>query len=94
MYDNTVDAWMYRGARPSNDNLAKLACTLADKIEGSNPSDIALELRSLYWVSDVAALLAEHTGAEAVDDAIVRLHRYADAAYHIIEDRFPLPKTV
>ena len=87
--DNTVDAWMYRGARPSNDNLANLACILADKIEGSNPSDIALELRSLYWVSDVAALLAEHAGAEAVDDAIGRLHRYADAAYHIIEEQFP-----
>ena len=86
--DNTVDAWMYHGARPSNDNLAKLAETLAVKIEGSNPSDIALELRSLYWVSDVAGLLAEHTGAEAVDDAIGRLHRYADAAYHIIEEQF------
>ena len=87
--DNTVDVWMYRGARPSNDNLAKLACTLADKIEGSNPSDIALELRSLYWVSDVAALLAEHIGAEEADDAIVRLHRYSEATYRLIEDRFP-----
>ena len=89
VYDNTVDAWMYHGARPSNDNLAKLACTLADKIEGSNPSDIALELRSLYWVSDVAALLAEHIGAEEADDAIVRLHRYSEATYRLIEDRFP-----
>ena len=89
VYDNTVDAWMYHGARPSNDNLAKLAWTLADKIEGTNPSDIALELRSLYWISDVAGLLAEHAGAEAVDDAIGRLHRYADAAYHIIEEQFP-----
>ena len=88
VYDNTVDAWMYHGARPSNDNLAKLAETLAVKIEGSNPSDISLELRALYWISDVAGLLAEHTGVEAVDDAIGRLHRYADAAYHIIEDQF------
>jgi len=88
VYDNTVDAWMYHGARPSNDNLAKLAETLAVKIEGSNPSDISLELRALYWISDVAGLLAEHAGAEAVDDAIGRLHRYAVAAYHIIEDQF------
>ena len=88
VYDNTVDAWMYHGARPSNDNLAKLAETLAVKIEGSNPSDISLELRALYWISDVAGLLAEHIGAEAVDDAIGRLHRYAGAAYHIIEDQF------
>ncbi|MCY4367575.1 MAG: hypothetical protein OXE17_15325, partial [Chloroflexi bacterium] len=88
VYDNTVDAWMYHGARPSNDNLAKLSETLAVKIEGSNPSDISIELRALYWISDIAGLLAEHAGAEAVDDAIGRLHRYAGAAYHIIEDQF------
>ena len=87
--DHTVDAWMYRGARPSNDNLSKTAEVLADKIEGSNASDIALELRALYWVSDVAGMLAEHVGAEAVEDAIGRLHKYAEAVYRIIEDHFP-----
>ena len=87
--DHTVDAWMYRGARPSNDNLAVLAEKLADHIEGSNPSGIALELRALYWISDVAGLLAEHIGAAGVDNAIGRMHRYAEATYHIIEDRFP-----
>ena len=28
---HTVDAWMYRGARPSNDNLAKIVKVLAEK---------------------------------------------------------------
>ena len=87
--DHTVDAWMYRGARPTDDNLASVSETLAAHIEGSNPSDIALELRALYWISDVARLLAEHTGAEAVDDAIGRLHRYSEATYRLIEDQFP-----
>ena len=87
--DHTVDAWMYHGARPFNDNLAKIAKALADNIEDSNTSGIALELRALYWISDVAGLLAEHIGAEAVDDAIGRLHRYAEATYRIIEDQFP-----
>ena len=87
--DHTVDGWMYHGARPSNDNLTKTAEVLADKIEGSNASDIELELRSLYWVSDVAGMLAEHIGDEAVEDAIGRLHKYAEAVYRIIEDRFP-----
>ena len=87
--DHTVDGWMYHGARPSNDNLTKTAEVLADKIEGSYASDIALELRSLYWVSDVAGMLAEHIGDEAVEDAIGRLHKYAEAVYRIIEDRFP-----
>ena len=87
--DHTVDAWMYRGARPSNDNLTTIAKVLADKIEGSNASSITLELRALYWISDVASLLAEHIGAEAVEEAIGRLHRYAEATYRIIEDQFP-----
>ena len=87
--DNTVDGWMYRGTRPSNNNLAKLAWTLADRIEGSTTTAISLELRSLYWISDVAHLLAEHVGAEEVDDAILRLHRYSRATYRLIEDQFP-----
>ena len=87
--DNTVDAWMYHGARPSNDNLAKMAETLADGIEASNTADIALELRALYWVSDVAALLPEHIGDKAVDGVIGRLRRYAEATYRTIDDQFP-----
>ena len=87
--DNTVDAWMYHGARPFNDNLAKLAETLAVKIEGLNPSDIALELRALYWISDVAGLLDEHVGHDAVVEAIGRLHRYSEATYRLMEDQVP-----
>ena len=87
--DNTFDAWMYHGARPSDDNIAKLAQVLADNITGSNTAGIALELRALYWVSDVVGLLVEHIGDEAVDDAISRLHRYAEETYRIIDDQFP-----
>ena len=87
--DHTVDAWMYDGARPSNDNLAKLADTLAEHIEGTDTASIALELRALYWVSDVAALLAEHIGAAAVDEVVGRLRKYAEETYRIIDDRFP-----
>ena len=86
--DHTVDSWMYHGTRPSDEHLVKIAKALADKIEGSNTAGIALELRALCWSSDVAGLLAEHIGAEAVDDAIGRLRRYAEATYHIIDDQF------
>ena len=88
--DNAVDAWMYRGTRPSDENLAKIAEVLASRIEGSDAAGISLELRSLYWVSDVAALLTEHIGVEAVDEAIGRLHRYAEGAYHAIDDLLPI----
>ncbi len=87
--DHTVDAWMYQGVRPSNDNLTQVATVLADGIEGSNVSDVALELRTLYWISDVAGLLAEHIGREAVEEAIERLRRYTGATYCIIEDWLP-----
>ena len=87
--NHTVDAWMYDGTRPSNDNLTKTATVLADRIEGSNSSDIALELRALYWVSDVAGLLAEHIGGDAVEEAIGRLQKYALATYGLIEEHFP-----
>lgn len=87
--DHTVDAWMYDGTRPFNDNLAKLAETMARQIEGSDVASIALELRALYWVSDVAALLAEHIGTAAVDEVVGRLHKYVEEAYRIIDDQFP-----
>ncbi len=86
---HTVDDWMYDGARPTNDNLARIAKVLADKIEGSTTSGIALELRALYWISDIAGLLVEHLEAKVVDEAIGRLHRYAAATYSTIEQQFP-----
>ena len=87
--DNTFDAWMYRGARPSDDNIVKIAKVLANRIKGSSAASIALELRALYWVSDVADMLAEHIGGETVGEAIGRLHRYAEAAYRIIGEQIP-----
>ena len=85
--DNAVDAWMYHGIRPSNENLARIAETLASRTEGSNAAGISLELRALYWLSDMAALLTEHIGVEAVDEAIGRLRRYAEETYGAIDDR-------
>ena len=87
--DNTVDAWMYQGVRPSSDNLAKIAKTLADETEGSSAAGIAMELQALYWVSDVTELLREHIGDRATDEAIGQLRRYAEATFHTIDDQFP-----
>ena len=87
--DHTVDDWMYDGARPTNDNLARIAKVLADSTKGSTTAGIALELRALYWISDIAGLLVEHLEAKVVDEAIGRLHRYAAATYRTIEQQFP-----
>ena len=88
--DHTVDSWMYKGTRPTDDNLARTAEVIANNTEGSVTSDIALELRALYWVSDVAALLSEHIGSLAVDDAISQLRRYAESTYRVIDNKLPV----
>ena len=84
--DKTIDAWMYQGTRPSDDNIVKIANALAGGSETPDASAIARELRALYWISDVAALLAEHIGVEAVGAAINRLRRYAEQTYRTIDE--------
>ena len=80
---------MYHGSRPSDENLKNIAEVLADNIEGSTASSIALELRALYWISDMGSLMAERIGAEAVVEAMRRLYLYAAASFRIIQDQFP-----
>ena len=87
--DHTVDAWMYRGARPSDDNIVKLGERLDGRGGLPDTPSLVRELRALYWVSDVADLLAEHVGTEAVDAAIGHFHRYAEVTYHLISRQVP-----
>lgn len=87
--DHTVDAWMYRGVRPSDDNIVKLGEQLGGRGGLPDIPSLVKELRALYWVSDLADLLAEHIGAGAVDAAIGRLHRYAEETYRLISHQVP-----
>ena len=87
--DHTVDAWMYHGARPSDDNIVKIGSALAGMSSLSDATSMVQELRALYWISDVVAMLAEHIGAEAVNAAVDRLRRYAEEAYRVIDSAIP-----
>ena len=87
--DHTVDAWMYKGARPSDDNIVKIGEQLGNRRGIPNAQVLVRDLRALYWLSDVVDLLAEHISAEAVDTAIGRLRRYADEAHQIIDRHVP-----
>ena len=87
--DHTVDAWMYKGARPSDDNIVKIGEQLGNRRGIPNAQVLVRDLRALYWLSDVVDLLAEHISAEAVDTAIGRLRRYADEAHQIIDRQVP-----
>ena len=85
--DNTVAAWLYEGARPSDDNLASIAGALAPDANPDECNHLLRELRRLYWVSDVAAILGEIIGTKAVDEIVGRLRQYASLLCGIIDDR-------
>ena len=84
--DNTVEAWMYRGARPSDENLSKIGRVLASDGGTHECERIARDFRMLYWVSEIAGILGKHIGIEAADGIVARLRCYALQAYFVIDD--------
>ena len=56
--DNAAQAWLYDGARPTDDHLTGIASALAPDVEADERNRLLRELRKLYWVSDVAEVLA------------------------------------
>ena len=84
--DNAVEGWLYGGARPRDENLAKIATALSSGGEPCAKESVLRELRLLYWVSDIAESMSEHVGSEAVEDIIVRFHDYALLVYDGIND--------
>ena len=85
--DNIVEAWLYEGARPSDDNLANIARTLVSDADPEKCDRLLREFRKLYWASDVAEILSELISPEAVDEILSRLRRYALLLCGIIDDR-------
>ena len=82
---NTVDAWMYNGVRPNDENLRRIATALSQNDGGSEPSQVLQELRRLYWVSDLVKILEELIGPEDVADLLSHLRRYTSQLCGIIE---------
>ncbi len=83
---NTVDSWLYGGARPRDENLVKISTTLSSGVEPLADEAILRELRLLYWVSDVAETMSRHLGSGTVEDIIVRFHKYASLVHDEISD--------
>ena len=88
--NNTVDGWMYGDVRPSDDNIITIARMLAVKNPLMEESSVIRELRTLYWLSDIATLLAERIGADAFNKAVLRLRLYAEQAYQAIDELLPV----
>ena len=82
---NTVEAWMYNGVRPSDDNLAKVAKALGREGKPSERRRILRELRRFYWLRDIVALIGELVGTEAADDIVRHFYQYASQVHRIID---------
>lgn len=89
--DNAAQAWLYQGARPTDDNLAGIARALASNTENDESNRLLRELRKLYWVSDLAEILGGFIGDEAVDEMLIHLRRYASLLCDIIDDKIDKP---
>ena len=85
--DNTVEAWMYHGARPSDENLSRIVEALVLEGQASERKQLARELRRLYWTSDIAGVLEEYIGTETLGEVLSRLRRYASLLYSIISEQ-------
>ena len=83
--DNAAQAWLYEGARPVDNHLVGIAAALASDDGADEHGGALRELRRLYWVSDVAEVLAGFIGVDAVDEIIGRLQRYSSLLYAAID---------
>ena len=82
-----MEAWLYEGARPSDDNLASIAMTLASDGEPDECDQLLREFRKLYWASDIAGILNALISPEAANEIVSRSRRYALLLCGIIDDR-------
>ena len=85
--DNTAQAWLYEGARPSDGHIAGIAGALVPGNEADERVRLLRELRMLYWVSDVAEVLGGFIGTDTMDEITGRLQRYASLLYAAIDER-------
>ena len=85
--ENTVEAWLYRGARPCDGNLARIASTLVSDSDPEKCDRLLREFRKFYWARDLARILGELIGPESGEEIVNRLPQYASLLYGIINDR-------
>ena len=85
--DNAAQAWLYDGARPTDDHLAGISTALVPDVEAEDRNRLLGELRRLYWISDVAEVLGGFIDMDEADEIVGRLHRYAGRLYAVIDER-------
>ena len=84
---NTVDEWVDRGSRPHSKNLRNIAKALTKDGDSDGRVRVLRELRRLYWASDLAVVLGDYIGTDAVAEIVGHLKHYATRFYDSIEDQ-------
>ena len=83
---NSVDGWLYKGARPSDGNIVKIASALTHGDKSASRGALANEIRRFYWFADVAELAIGLIGKDAAEDITRRVCQYAAWTNSILED--------
>lgn len=73
---NAVADWLYKGARPSDKNIVKIASALTRGDKSANRNALANEIRRFYWFADVAELVSGLIGTDAAKDLAIHLCQY------------------
>ena len=84
--DNTVQGWLYRGVRPSDGNISKIATVLSSDSDPDEYERVLRDLRMLYWISDIAVSLEKYVGGDTVGETMAQLHKFATQIYRMVDD--------
>ena len=83
---STMETWVYGGSRPSGKNLRSIGRELAKKSDSHQRKGVVRALRRLYWTSELALVLGEYIGTDAVTEIVHHLKFYAALVYDSIDD--------
>ena len=86
MSDTAVQAWLYSGARPTDENIVQIGDVLAPEGGIEERKRIVRELRQLYWICDLASTLGQYIGTESAREALGHLRRYASTLHSLLKD--------
>ena len=89
--NKAAEGWMYRGVRPTDEKVVRIAEALASEHDSFEFELLVRDFRRLYWLSELAGILEKLVGAKAIEDVVERLRRFASLAYLSIVDK-SLPK--
>ena len=83
---STMETWVYGGSRPSGKNLRSIGRELAKKSDSHQRNGVVRALRRLYWTSELALVLGEYIGTDAVTEIVHHLKHCATLVHDNIVD--------